>query len=166
MRFRADLCRSGAILAFLWGAGWWIAGGVVGAVTGWGATPHTPIDLRLRESISTALAAASTYGRIALVVGALFAGALVVTQRRRTLESLQMRTVAAIGAIAGAVPPLVTLAIADGNHRIPLLSIMQPIVVGALTGVATIALARWANRHSSVAPPVCATPTCASATEP
>ena len=144
--------RAGVILAGVWGLTWMIGGSALGAWGGFLVLPGTPLDLRLEWAGRGALSAAATYGRIAWAVGALFAGGLTLALRGRTLESLRMRSVAATGAVAGGLQALLTIAMADGLHQVPAPALMQPIVLGAASGLATLAVARRASRDAVPSP--------------
>ena len=137
--------RGVTVTALLWAFVWAFIGALLIAfeVIRHGGNPTGPIGLAF-------LAATTSFGILGAFSGSVFAVVLALLERRRTLEDLSMRRVAAWGAIGGmALPILGVVTFLSRFSAIPLEDLVPVVVLGAVMAVlgaacstATVALAR------------------------
>jgi hypothetical protein len=113
--------------ALAWATGWGIAGTVFGAAL---LATEPALRSSLRAITMVLLGSIVGWAVTGAVAGVLFATVLLMAERRRTLQDLLPRRIAAWGALGGALLPLVGAALTA--------SISGPIAAGR--GAMTVAL--------------------------
>ena len=134
--------RSALVVSLIWAAAWFPVGVVLGVIKGWVSVPPASGSEVLFLALWTALGACA---------GALFSALLITLERNRSLADLSSRRLAVWGVLGGAGVPLlgsaVILTVVEGislsSDAPAIFGVMA--ILGALCGVATLALARRAE---------------------